>query len=859
MKKILFLILAFMSINAFSQITVKEGSFRYVEDGLMLDKKTDDNDKPMALIVISTENISQKERRRFQFSGSGLTYTLVEEKPGALHLYLTAKNTTFIKMVHPDYGSCTLEFDEKLKDYGCYEVTVVSAYQQKEEDKPNVSYLTISTDQLNSMIFIDGEFVGTHDVSKLLTVGETHKWNVECDLYHSESGEVVLSNGESVEKEVFLRPAYGYINVTSSPEDGAVIYVDNKKVGETPYMSDKMMIGTHKIVVFKDTYKPYSEEIELSNDIFNMNIELVSNLAKVEVKTDSLSYIYIDNEMKGIGEWKGNIPQGTHLFEARRPSHKTTYYDDDFDIGESKTIVLETPKPIYGKINVVSNPEGASIYVDGEYKGLAPKELDNLLVGEHELRLKKEGYATMIKKVYVAENNVLKEDEVLSLGKDVTIKTDKDGDRLYVDKQYLGESPQTIGLPYGPHSVTIERGNHRIIKDIDVKVSSSCFDIIFGKEVVIKTDNPSDILIIDGKEIDGNPCTMTLSYGIHNLQVKNGSKELDTRTIDIDNDSDNLISVNLRRKITIKTLNNGDMVFVDNAKRPIGSTPLTTNMYLGKHVVKVVNKKDNKKVATKNIDVKEHGGEDTHTLYYGQLVKIGSNKDGDAVFVDGKKLGNTPLDLDLEIGKHEVMVKRHRKFHKETLILGKGHDTEFMFFPVRETVKQFNNCGVKFFTFNASPSINNSGISYGLSFGSYTGAGWFISAMTNVDMKDGVYYTAMTQIDPDYVDYINSYEGLEFVEDSKVYSKFSIMGGMMFRMFGPTYLKIGAGYGSYMTYQTTINEELCKMKDESYNGLLLTAGLQFNMKNIIMSADIMSDPDFETIGLKLGFGFGWKK
>ena len=72
MKKLLLVLLAFISINAFSQIQVKEESFRKIEGYVMLDKAShlDDNEVPMALIKISTEYINDEERARFEFKGN---------------------------------------------------------------------------------------------------------------------------------------------------------------------------------------------------------------------------------------------------------------------------------------------------------------------------------------------------------------------------------------------------------------------------------------------------------------------------------------------------------------------------------------------------------------------------------------------------------------------------------------------------------------------------------------------------------------------------------------------------------------------------------------------------------------------
>ena len=64
-KVILFLFLLITCNIASSQIYVKDGSFRKIDGFVMMDKNDhyDMNDSPMALIKISTENISAAERR----------------------------------------------------------------------------------------------------------------------------------------------------------------------------------------------------------------------------------------------------------------------------------------------------------------------------------------------------------------------------------------------------------------------------------------------------------------------------------------------------------------------------------------------------------------------------------------------------------------------------------------------------------------------------------------------------------------------------------------------------------------------------------------------------------------------------
>ena len=102
MKKIALIFLTFLSLSVFGQIEVKEGSFKKIDGYVMFDKyeHTDINNAPMALIKISTENITSEQRRKFTFKGNLATYFDVHFEPGEIYLYISAAAATFIEIIH---------------------------------------------------------------------------------------------------------------------------------------------------------------------------------------------------------------------------------------------------------------------------------------------------------------------------------------------------------------------------------------------------------------------------------------------------------------------------------------------------------------------------------------------------------------------------------------------------------------------------------------------------------------------------------------------------------------------------------------------------------------------------------------
>lgn len=422
MKKYLLLSLFFvLSQVAMSQIHIKENSFHEIPGYVELNKHYDDNNVPMALIKISTENISEEQRAKFKFKGNLATYFETSLEVGQIYVYISV-TATFIEIMHPDFGKTEYWLPVTLKDFKGYEMVLVSDYQQGgEEYKPQLNYLIVSADQPNAMIYVNDEFVGRQKISKALTVGGTYKWKIECEGYHSETGSILLKEKTTIDK--VLRPAFGFVNITTKPENGAEIFIDNEYAGKSP-CTVKRTSGDYTIKAVKQSFKSVEKLVTVNdNDTTYAELDISGGLVSVVITTDPQSGIYIDNALKGTGEWKGYLYEGTHIIEARKDHHKTTFKKVEINQNGDYNIDIDAPTPICGTIDINSNPMDAEIYIDGQHYGLTPNIITDIIIGEHTIKLVKSGYNTLEKKIEVNENRVLSLNETLTVKSTQTTTT----------------------------------------------------------------------------------------------------------------------------------------------------------------------------------------------------------------------------------------------------------------------------------------------------------------------------------------------------------------------------------------------------------------------------------------------------
>lgn len=419
-RYILLIVALFLSVRLFAQLEVKKGSFKEVPGFVNInpdpDYQTDDNDNLFAVIKVRTENITDKQRRDLRFESNLAVGIVLEYKTGEVWVYLTAKYADYLKISHPDFSSTEFTIPFDLQPKKGYEMTLVN----KTGMVPEVdvyNYLVVAADQPNAAVYIDDVFEGEQFAQKSFMAGEKHTWRIECELYHTESGEATIpeKEGENITIEKTLRPAYGFLNVTSSPESGAIVYIDGKKVGQTPYKTDKLASGEHKVRVMKEMYSATEQTFTITDgNTTQAALVMSANFVNVTVTTDSESDIYIDNELKGKGTWTGRLGDGNHSFEARKASHRNSVENMKLTLGKDENIVIPNPTPIYGTLDVSTNPIGANIIIDGKNFGTTPRVLTNVLIGTHELKLEKDGCASVVKTITLDDKTKLTINEKLA-------------------------------------------------------------------------------------------------------------------------------------------------------------------------------------------------------------------------------------------------------------------------------------------------------------------------------------------------------------------------------------------------------------------------------------------------------------
>lgn len=211
------------------------------------------------------------------------------------------------------------------------------------------------------------------------------------------------------------------ISVYSEPA-GASVIVGADTVGETPLENRRVPAGTHLVSVTKEGYLNRDTVLTLAAD---QSTVYAPRLGQAEVLSDEQreaqgppttedfrpapSSDQTEDEGSNQESYAGSPPEtrqaqaSTQEQEPNREQELTQQQAANSDpSGESETGSLVT-----GSLELRSNPERATVELNGYRVGSTPVTLDQVAAGTHELTFIRSGYETVTKRIAVQGNDTV--------------------------------------------------------------------------------------------------------------------------------------------------------------------------------------------------------------------------------------------------------------------------------------------------------------------------------------------------------------------------------------------------------------------------------------------------------------------
>lgn len=194
--------------------------------------------------------------------------------------------------------------------------------------------------------------------------------------------------------------------LTVTPKNAVVTIDGNQQTVSTDGEYSAMLpYGSHTYKVEAGGYISKSGSFTISSsDMTPINVSLVSAMASVSVTcpTHAVS-LYVDKKSVGTIPWRGSLKEGMHLIEAKKEGYRSQQRTINLSQQQRLDVAFNELAAIQGNLSVNYKPFGAEVYIDGNKVGQSPRVFNGLLVGNHKVEIKKDGYGTDSKTVNILE------------------------------------------------------------------------------------------------------------------------------------------------------------------------------------------------------------------------------------------------------------------------------------------------------------------------------------------------------------------------------------------------------------------------------------------------------------------------
>ena len=451
MKKLLtFFLLITITGSLAAKISVT--SFRKLEndaDARGRESFKDSNGDACAIIKVVTSQTG------FLFECDQTGIVKVVQKELAIWVYIPSGSKR-ITIEHPQLGVLKdYLFPIPIKKANAYELVLSTGkIITTVVEEINSQWLSINPIPADAMVYVNDRFVKNGAYQARLKPGN-YTYRVESPLYYTETGKVAIADSAKI-LNIELKPAFGYLSVSSEPEQEAKILVDGKLQSKTtPGTTEPLSSGEHTVQVYKEMYQPSFQKIVVEDGkTIPCNFKLIPTFAEINVNAPKDASIFINNEQKGVGSWLGRLNAGVYSMEARKPNFHAAKKDIEIVAGEKQVIDLQ-PTPIFGSLDIITNPIGAAITINGKVYGTTPNTINDLVIGDYDIELSLSQHVTAIEKITVVENQTVTLNTSLIKGQALTINSNPSGATITIGGKEYGSTPQSLTLQKGDYSILL--------------------------------------------------------------------------------------------------------------------------------------------------------------------------------------------------------------------------------------------------------------------------------------------------------------------------------------------------------------------------------------------------------------------
>ena len=278
-----------------------------------------------------------------------------------------------------------------------------------------------------------------------------------------------------------LEPEKASVLFTSKPS-GAAVHLNDKFVGETPFVLKDVAPGNYTALLKLPGYSPQSVKWSVSSARpQSINTVLVSNVGSLKVTSvPDKAQVKLNDAPVGDTPYNARLEQGKYKVTVVKAGY--SIYEQTVLVNRDREAIVQAKmEPLPGNLKLTTVPSGASVSINGKDYGSTPLNVSSLPRGHYKLEFRKTGFDPLSIEIDLAGGQTVERNLALSSSTgQLDFVTYPPGVTVYLDGQLKGSTVRdpnnpeissvfTIrGLTPGKHSLELvhkrARPNRKVIQ-----------------------------------------------------------------------------------------------------------------------------------------------------------------------------------------------------------------------------------------------------------------------------------------------------------------------------------------------------------------------------------------------------------
>jgi formylglycine-generating enzyme required for sulfatase activity len=375
--------------------------------------------------------------------------------------------------------------------------------------------------------------------------------NVQKEGYYEVNQSLEVGEEPSRTVLIELRRLPGKLTVMTDPATEAMVTVDDTNLGPAPYGPLVLEPGVHSVSVTADRYLPFSDRLVVPglDRHQQLYVQLVPRWANVEVSTNPAgAAIYRGQDRLGTTPARLELMEGSHQLSIVREGFKA--WDGIVATAPNEDRALPTIElePANAELRVNSIPLGASVTVNGRYRGQSPITIALSPDVDYDIGLSKAGYGSAVRQVRLgaAASRAITVDMTARVGT-VTVRAAPEDAEILVDGRPQGSGSAVLNLSSAPHTLEVRKDGYqtysrsitprpgypqtvdvRLVTEEEVRRQSLAASITTSQGQVLRRVEPGNFIMGSSRREQGRranevivPVTITKAFYIGEKEVTN--------------------------------------------------------------------------------------------------------------------------------------------------------------------------------------------------------------------------------------------------------------------------------------------------------------------------------------------------